>query len=98
MLAFFFIPTGGGKSSPSTSLTKLFRAGLLPISVAAQLGEKQRSAAFAAPHPLAWIDLCAPLVASSGPVLETIFGYDCRTDNSHMLRVVHRGSLDDETS
>ncbi len=33
-------------------LLKLFSAGLLPISVAAQLGEKQRSAAFAAPHPL----------------------------------------------
>jgi hypothetical protein len=77
---------------------KLFRAGLLPISVAAQLGEKQRSAAFAAPHPLAWIDLCAPLVASYGPVLESIFGYECRTDNSHMLRVVHRGNIDNKSS
>jgi hypothetical protein len=33
------------------------------ISMAAPLGEKERTAAFAAPHPLAWIDLSDPLLA-----------------------------------
>jgi hypothetical protein len=44
-------------------LLTLFGAGLLPISVAAPLGEKERVAAFAAPQPLAWIELYAPLLA-----------------------------------
>ncbi len=42
-------------------LLTLFGGGLLPISMAAPLGEKERTAAFTEPHPLAWVDLCAPL-------------------------------------
>ena len=38
-----------------SELLKLFGAGLLPISMAAPLGEKEHAAAFAAPNPLAWI-------------------------------------------
>jgi hypothetical protein len=71
----------------------------LPISMAAPLGEKERAAAFAAPNPLAWIELCAPLLAHyCAPRPESIFGYDCSTSNSYMLRVMHRGIMDDPTT
>ena len=33
--------------------------------MAAELGEKERAAAFAEPHPLAWIDFDAPVLVAS---------------------------------
>ncbi len=70
-------------------LLTLFGAGLLPISMAAPLGEKERAAAFAAPNPLAWIELCAPLLGHvCVPRPEKIFGYDCKKSNSYMLHVI----------
>jgi hypothetical protein len=79
-------------------LLTLFGDGFLPISVAAPLGEKERAAAFAAPHPLVWIVLYAPrLCYDHAPRPEKIFGYDCTTNNSYMLRVVHRGNMDDQS-
>ena len=65
--------------------------------MAAPLGEKERAAAFAAAHPLACIDLCPPVIASV-PAPETIFGYDCNTKNSYMLRVVHRGYMKEKST
>jgi hypothetical protein len=65
--------------------------------VAAPPGEKERAAAFAAAHPLACIDLCPPVIASV-PAPETIFGYDCNTKNSYMLRVVHRGYMKEKST
>ena len=68
--------------------------------MASPLGEDQRTAAFAAPHTLAWIDLCALLIFSFRAP-EKIFGYDSTTHKSHMLRVVHRchrGNMDDNAS
>ena len=72
--------------------------GLLPISMAALLGEKERAAAFAAVHPLACIDLCPPVIASVPADVETIFGYDCTTKNSYMLRVVNRGYMKEKST
>jgi hypothetical protein len=39
--------------------------GLLPLSMAAPLGEKERAAAFSEENPLAWIKLCPPAPAST---------------------------------
>jgi hypothetical protein len=39
-------------------LLMLFERGFLPATMAALLGEKERAAAFAEKHPLAWIDIC----------------------------------------
>jgi len=93
------------------AIVKLFHAGLLPISMAAPLSEKQRSAAFAAPHPLAWVDICAPLFASVPDRKSFYDKYVFEADVYRRTRrsfprvrptccafFVHRGSMDDETS
>jgi hypothetical protein len=46
-------------------LLMLFERGFLPATMAALLGEKERAAAFAEKHPLAWIDICPPVLASN---------------------------------
>ncbi len=83
-------------------LLTIFQAGLLPISMGAPLCEKERNAAFAAPHPLAWVDLCdicAPLLGYvCAPCPETNICYECTTHKSSMLRVVHRGNMDKTSS
>lgn len=71
---------------------KLFGNGFLPATVAAPLGEKERAAAFAEVHPLAWIDICPPVIASN-PAPEIVFGKRCVTKHGYMLRVVHRGCM-----
>ena len=81
------------------------------ISMAAPLSEKQRSAAFAAPHPLAWVDICAPLFASVPDRKSFYDKYVFEADVYRRTRrsfprvrptccafFVHRGSMDDETS
>jgi hypothetical protein len=78
-------------------LLELFTAGYLPATVAAELGEKERAAAFAEPHPLAWIDFDTPRIVPSDRQ-ETVFGYSCATDCSYMLRVVGRGFMDQEST
>ena len=45
-------------------LLMLFERGFLPATMAALLGEKERAAAFAEKHPLAWIDIYPPVLAS----------------------------------
>ena len=68
-------------------LLTLFGDGFLPISVAAPLGEKERAAAFAAPHPLNWIVLDAPrLSCIHAPRPEKVFRYECTTHNSNGYR------------
>jgi hypothetical protein len=43
----------------------LMKAGLVPASMAAPLGEKERAAAFDEDNPMAWIELQPPSSASS---------------------------------
>ncbi len=78
-------------------LLQLFKAGLLPMSMAAPLGEKERAAAFSEEDPLAWIDICPPADASTATTT-TMFGYPCQTRRSFMLRVVGRGSISNPAS
>jgi hypothetical protein len=78
-------------------LLEIFTAGYLPATMAAELGEKERAAAFAEPHPLAWIDFDTPRIVPSDRQ-ETVFGYSCATDCSYMLRVVGRGFMDQEST
>jgi hypothetical protein len=73
-----------------------FRAGYIPVSMAAPLGAKECAATFnSIQHPIAWIDLESPVV---GSVVETKFGYSCHTGGSYMLRVKHRGDMKEPAS
>ena len=78
-------------------LLEYFDAGYVPATMAAELGEKERAAAFAEPHPLAWIDLDAPVIVASNR-RENVFGYSCITERSYMLRVVGRGFMNKEST
>ena len=78
-------------------LLEIFTAGYLPATMAAELGEKERAAAFAEPHSLAWIDFDPPRIVPSKRQ-ETVFGYSCATDDSYMLRVAGRGFMDQEST
>lgn len=78
-------------------LLEFFAAGYVPATMAAELGEKERAAAFAEPHPLAWIDLDAPVIVASNR-RENVFGYSCITERSYMLRVVGRGFMNKEST
>ena len=78
-------------------LLEFFKAGYVPATMAAELGEKERAAVFAEPHPLAWIDLDAPVIVASNR-RENVFGYSCITERSYMLRVVGRGFMNKEST
>ena len=78
-------------------LLEIFTARYLPATMAAELGEKERAAAFAEPHPLAWIDFDAPVLVASNR-RDNVFGYSCVTERSYMLRVVGRGFMNKEST